>query len=780
MNEPAPFNPAPLDRTTAAELNAHLQRPPHPVFDLAFEEEEQEFDPWKYWFVVRKRLALIVAVFAAAVLIAVLKIVFAVPLYTSAAVVLIKPGIPDMLAKQDPSGFSEDFFSENYYKTQETILQSRSLAEQVIENLQLYKDKTFLGRPSQPSEVSHLIAAVITPHLQAMKDDPGPPTRATQPPRPDTPAMTGLAGRYLSMLKISIEPDTSLFQIAFTTPDPGLSMRLANAHARAYAQLGIRLHDQANQQVEKFLQRRLVDLRARLEKSEIALNEYRRAHGIIPGLMSLDGKETVVLDRIRDLSRDLTAAQVQRITLEAQVNVINNGNTSALPAVTSNATIQNLQATLNNEYVQIASLSKEFKPGYPPLAQLEASAGRTRESMRQQIQKIVEGLRSSFQAAVDKEKHLLAEMDKEKRKALNLNDAAVKYAMLEREVDANRALTNNVLKRIRNVGLEAESETSNVSVVDPAVLSPIPSSPRKSLDLAIGAVVGLLGALLLAFALEYLSNTLNSPDEVEKFLRLPNLGVVPEFSSMETQTRQLESASRPQIPGHSGSVNRQLVNSFHPYSMVTDAYRSIRTGLLLSRAGSPPKLTLFTSAMKGEGKTLTAVNTALMLAHAGARVLLVDADLRRGCCHTVLGMQPWPGLTELLIGAGETGQMVQASDFPNLSVLMSGSKPPNSTELVGSDRMKQLLGEFAVKYDFVVVDAPPLIPVSDAMLLSTMVDGVILVVDSARTPKKQLKAARTRLEYAGAKIFGFVINRMHPRSFHYHYYYGDYYLEQAG
>jgi capsular exopolysaccharide synthesis family protein len=295
------------------------------------------------------------------------------------------------------------------------------------------------------------------------------------------------------------------------------------------------------------------------------------------------------------------------------------------------------------------------------------------------------------------------------------------------------------------------------------------------MDLSAGGAVGLLTGLLLAFTLEYLSNTLNSPDEVEKFLQLPNLGVVPEFSDAERQAKELESADRPLLSVRLPSANKQLVNSFKPYSIVTDAYRSIRTGLLLSRAGSPPKLTLVTSAMRGEGKTVTAINTAMMLAHVGARVLLIDSDLRRGTCHTALGMQPAAGLTELLIGAGDAEQLIQNSDFPNLSVLVRGTTPPNSTELIGSDRMRQLLGELAAKYDFVVVDSPPLIPVSDAMLLSTMVDGVVLVVDSSRTPKKQIRAARTRLEYAGAKVFGFVVNRMHPKSFHYHYYYSDYY-----
>jgi succinoglycan biosynthesis transport protein ExoP len=797
MDESAGYAVTPITAKPVADPNECIVlQPSQRLSPVMLDEDEREFDPWKYWFVAQKRLRLIATVFSGAVMIALLVIFSSTPLYTSSTVVLVKPRIPDILAKRDGGGDlqQEGTYSENYYKTQETILQSRSLAAQVINDLALNHDKVFLGEQVKPPPLTralnlvgfytgltplgeriHAATAALMSLFSIPTATPVAPSHIEKVSGEVTPR---LINRYVQMMRVSIEPGTSLIRIAFTTPDPELSLRLANAHAHAYAQVGIRLHDQADQEAEKFLQTKLVDLRARLEKSEIELNKYRRAHDIIPGLMSLDGKETVVLDRIRDLSKELTAAELERIGLEAQVEVIKKGNSIALPAVSSSLTIQNLQTTLNSEYVEIASLSNQFKPGYPPLAQVEARAKKTRENLNIEIERVANATRSSYEVALGKERELRAEMDKQKQEALSLNDAAVKYAMLQREVDTNRELTNNVLQKMKDVGLEAESEASNVSVVDPAEINSIPSSPRKAVDISAGGMTGLLAGLLLAFTLEYLGNTLSSPDEVEKFLQLPNLGVVPEISDARRPT-ELRLVDRPRPSLQAPSGNRQLVNSFKPYSMVTEAYRSIRTGLLLSRAGSPPKLTLVTSAMSGEGKTLTAINTAMMLAQVGAKVLLVDSDLRRGCCHTVLGMPPSAGLTEVLIGAAKIDQLVCAYDFPNLSVLQCGSKPPNSTELVGSDRMRQLLAELAVKYDFVVVDSPPLIPVSDSMLLSRMVDGVVLVVDSARTPKKQIRAARTRLDYAGAKIFGFVINRMHPKSFHYHYYYGDYYLDES-
>jgi capsular exopolysaccharide synthesis family protein len=220
-----------------------------------------------------------------------------------------------------------------------------------------------------------------------------------------------------------------------------------------------------------------------------------------------------------------------------------------------------------------------------------------------------------------------------------------------------------------------------------------------------------------------------------------------------------------------------LVSDFKNYSVATEGYRSVRTGLLLSRAGSPPRLTLMTSAIRGEGKTLTSINTSIMLAHAGAQVLVIDADLRRGRCATVLGVQEVPGLTEYLIGALPVERIITSNKIDRLSVLPAGSRPPNATELVGSRRMRELLEQMSKEYDFVVVDSPPVVPVSDALVLSTMVDGVVLVIDSGRTPKNQVRAARTRLESVRAKVFGFVINRMNLASPHYYYSYHSYYTD---
>jgi len=794
MNEPSPYLRPTLIHADRIPSEAD---PSLLMFgDQALDEGETHFEPWKYWFVVKKHLRLIIAVFLVSVMIAGYRTFTATPRYTAETLLEVKPKFPQVLAKGVADDLNDQGYSDNFYRTQYLILGSRRLAAKVIQGQELQKNEVFLGGHEKSGAIIRFeelfsrysglayaedleerllsnLRAFLLPGPVLQHDDKRPQDAGAS----DDGVSPQLINSYLGMLSIVPVSETSLLKVVFSTPNPELSAQLANAHAAAYSQMGIELHNQANEESQRFLQNRLRELGAQLEKSEIALNDYRRQNNLVPGLMSLDGKETVVIDRLKDLSKELTAAELERIGFEAQVQFIRNGNYSSLPAVMSNPDVAALRTALNTDSAEIAALATQFKPDYPPRAQLEAKVKATSERLNAAVSKIVAGIESAYQVAVGKENELRAEMDQQKQQALGLNDAAVKYAMLLREVDTNRDLTNNVLQKMKDVGLEAESEASNVSVVDKAEAPTIASSPKKFHDLSQGAGVGLVAGLILALALEYLSSTLSSPEEVEKYLQLPNLGVIPEFSSLAFDTYSPKLLQSQQIPSDSREDSRELVLAFKRFSLPSEAYRTLRTGLLLSRAGAPPKLTLFTSAVRGEGKTVTAVNTAVMFAQLGGRVLLVDADLRRARCHKVLGMENNGGLTETLIGAIGRDRAIRPTGVDNLSIITAGATPPNSSELIGSAAMHSLLSAVAQTYDFVIVDSPPLFPISDGLLLSTMVDGVVLVVDSSRTPKKQVKMARARLQYARAKIFGFVLNKMHPGSFHYHHYYNDYYSE---
>lgn len=793
MNELSLYTPA--ERSGSDHATPSMSVRSHELLD----DEVTGLQALKYWYLMRKHQWLLLSSLVVGLSLATYAAFTATPIYTATSVLLIKPKIPNMLGPKDIAAElgPEEGYSTSYYKTQYAILNSRSLAAKVILTLGLARDRRFLGLTKRPSALARIGAsalwpfgpdrlrgslAVLIPHQS------GPPT-ASQPSagtnsraganRPSEEAsrmQSALIDEYLSAISVMPVPDTSLVDIRVSTSDPTLSTEIANAHAQSYEQLGISLHDQAQEEIENFLRTKLDGLRRGLEVSETRLNTYRRENGLIPGLTSLDGKQTVLLDRLADLSKELTAAQVDRIALEAQVQLVSKGQYASLPAVVNNGNIQALQSALNGESAELASLSSRFTSDYPPLAQVQAKVRATEARLREEIRTILDSIQSGYRVALGKEMALRNEVDSQKQEVFRLNDAAVEYAMLQREVDTNRDLVNQVLQRMKDVSLEAESDTSNAIILDRAEEPRVRTSPRRFHEIAEGGFFGLGLGIVIALSAEYMRDTLGSPEEMERYLRLPNLGVVPEFSVIGKDSVSAELSGHSEgMQGVSTGDSGGLVCCLKSYSIATEGYRSVRTGLLLSRAGAPPRLTLMTSAIRGEGKTLTVINTAIMLAEAGARVLVIDADLRRGRCASVLGIEKSPGLTEYLIGALPAEKAITRNGIERLALLPAGSRPPNATELVGSQRMRDLLEKMSHAYDFVVVDSPPIVAVSDALVLSAMVDGVVLVIDSKRTPKNQVRLARARLEYARAKVFGFVINRMHPFSPHYYYSYYSYY-----
>jgi succinoglycan biosynthesis transport protein ExoP len=772
MNELSPYAPHSPSCSQTDETRREINSQPE---GFRFEDEEEaRLNPLKYWYILLKHRWLVLAAFVVGLSMATYSAFTATRLYTATSVLLISPHIPDMLGDKNiaPELGPGDEYSTSYYKTQYEMLKSRRLAGQVIDTLDLGHDKSFLGTNIKPSSVQRLEASLAKDVQPLISWGSSHPIKTHVQSNKESPERSALINQYQSMISVIPVQDTSLVNLQVTSSSPSLSSEISNAHAQAYQQLGITLHDQANQGIVTFLKTKLKGLQSDLEQSATKLNTYRRDNGLTPGLISLDGKQTVVLDRLSDLSKDLTATEVERIGLGAQVQVIASDKSGALPAIMENANVQTLQNSLNSEEADVASLSSRFTPDYPPLAQLQAKANATRARLNDEVHRIRDTIDSSYRAALAKENALRGELDEQKQEALKLNDAAVQYEVLQREVDTNRQLIDQVLQKIKDVSIEAESDTSNAIIVDNAEPPKIPSSPKKMHEIAQGGLVGLVFGIMLSLGVEYMRDTLITPEEVESYLHLSNLGVVPEFSVEDKKCINVDFNGKSAPPEISPPyIAAGLVSELKGYSLTTEGYRSVRTGLLLSRAGSPPRLVLVTSAIAGEGKTVTVINTAIMMAHAGARVLIIDADLRRGRCGKMFGRGAGPGLTEFLIGVLPAEQVITPTAINRLFLMPAGTLPPNSTELVGSQRMRDLLDQMTKIYDFVVVDSPPVIPVSDALVLSKMVDGVVLVIDSRRTPKSQVKAAQARLRYARAKIFGFVLNRMSPSSLHYHYHY---------
>ena len=755
-----------MQKTSSYLIERPAQNPPvatqHEPIVLPYSfAQEDDFHLGEYWNTIRPHLWLVLCILIAAELLTALVVFNMTPLYTAESSILIERQAPEILEPKNPQTADPDVAS--FYKTQYEILQSRSLAAAVIRDLALDKDPLFTGAGASPSLTSILLRPVswLFP---------------SSPPSPHTAGRVELFGispriisTYMSMLKIRPGYETRLATIAFTSPDAVLSAKVANAHVQAFIRQGYERHAESNQEAQHFLENQLVDLEKRIEKSEAALNDYRRARGIVE--FSLDDKDTMVSDRINALNKGLVQAEETRIALQADVEAIKGNDYDSLPAVVSNSLIQNLKVQAAQLEGRYANLANEATLNYPPLAQLHAQLRQVQQREKHEVDRVVASIKTKYSSAVERENELKKDLETEKTNVMSLKDASLKDVVLAREVETNRALYQNVLERIKLLGVANEAQVTNVSIVDKAETPLTSSSPKKRLSLLLSGFLALLIGFGAILVMESTDSALKSAEEVYSFLRLPTLATVVQFSGpndkrlIANDLLTLHLSTSRQVPaltnGANGIVKREPASGL--FAIANEAYRAVRTALLLSRSERPPKNILFSSAMPGEGKSVTVVNTAIAFAHLMDRVLLVDADLRRPRCHVLLDQEERPGLTEVLAGFSELEDVVRPTAIKGLYFLGAGATPPNPSELLGSQKMREVLASLGNSFKHVLIDSAPILPVSDTVVLSTLVDGVVLV-SGVRTAKKFVRDACARLFGVGSsKILGVVLNNVNPQ-----------------
>jgi capsular exopolysaccharide synthesis family protein len=408
----------------------------------------------------------------------------------------------------------------------------------------------------------------------------------------------------------------------------------------------------------------------------------------------------------------------------------------------------------DGEHARIAAL---FKPNYPGVAELKRKADAIRAHLAAEVARVGDAVRGAYRSARDKEERLRTRFEEQKSQALQQKDAAVDYAILARDVETSRALYESVLQRMKEMTVAVEVRTSNVSVADRAVPPSAPAGAGRVRSIAFAALLAAIAGIVLAYVRDALDDSVKTADDVERAVRLPGLGVVPQMS--HDPSGALPGSMLPRLLGRGGSPDGPpIVIGRDPRPALTDAYRHVRTSLLLSQPGGPPRTLLVTSGLAGEGKTLTAANLAVAFSQIAGSVLLIDADLRRPRCHRLFGMSATPGLTELLTGQCTVDDVLAPVDGRALTVLPAGATPPNPTELLGSSEMRLLLAEAATRFDYVILDAPASLAVADPLVLSSLVDGVVVVARRGRTRRRQLRQLRARLAYARAPLVGVVLN----------------------
>jgi capsular exopolysaccharide synthesis family protein len=704
----------------------------------------------------------VVAAFGAAcVALAVLYLAFATPVYRAEAKITVRRESPRFIDMK--SLLSEKVGNDSdFYRTQRVVLLGHALAREAIRSLDFESHPHLAQKEGSGGLLAGGLAALRGMFKYELPDVASALPDVAAAPSDVPPAVLA---RYRAGLEVTAPLRTHMMTVAFTSPDPELSRRAVEAHLQAFVRQGIRLRNEASHEAQRFLERKLVELKQRLEISEVALNAYRRDTGMV----SLDGNENIVVDRLATLNDLLAQAEAVRIKREAEVRGGDRGDPSAIPEVAQNPLIQALEHELGTLEADYVSLSAQFKPTYPAVKSARARLEEMQHRLDAEVQRIVGTLQSAYLMAVEEENRLREQLETQKGKALELKDASVRYAILKRETDSHRGLYESILDRVKELGIAATAQSSNVSIVEPPVTPSQPSSP-KPLALMLLALVGGLGSGV-AFVLgrDAIDSSLDTPEEVEQLLRVPSLGVIPDLAKLPTnkdkRVRAPDAntlvADDVRLPSLPAEAPHRL--SAEAVAVLAEAYRTFRTGILFSRADSPPKVLLLSSALPFEGKTTTVLNLAIAFHEQGKRVLVIDADLRMPKCHNGLRLEQGEGLTEILTGQRQTSEVIQQTYRDGLDLISAGTRPPNPTELLGSKAMVAVLEQAARDYDHVLIDTPPVMAVSDAVVLAPQVEGTVLVLKAHSTPRQVVERAEARLRRARAKLLGVLFNGFDAR-----------------
>lgn len=716
------------------------------------------------WQILKRRSRLISVLVLGALLATGIAVFSMTPNFKASATLLIEPEPPRVLDIKElinETGGNED---HSYYKTQFDLLKSRDLAAMVIHQLGLTNLPPFASSPH--GFVAGLLDSVVQMFNRAS------PSAAEREREADA-AFQRAIDTYIDRLTVKPKLESRLVVVSFSAPSAELAQRIVHTHVQDYIRRSLDLSNESRRTAVQFLQKELGNIGKKVQTSEAALETYRRKAGIVS--FGVRNAHQIAQRRMEHLTQALTKIETKRIAAQAQVQLVRSGNYSSLPQVITNPVITALEPRVQQLESQYANMATAFNPAYPKLAELKAQLSQARAGLQREIRHVAAAIERAYVADVDEENQLRAKIEAEKERDFALNDASLKDAVLAREVETNRQLYKNVLLRMQQIEVGQQAPVSNISVVDHAVLPTVPATPKKRRDLAISGLIALLLGLGLAFVLEHFDSRLKTAREAEEYLQLPALAVAPDFARVGSDSPSPLLKLRRAFTTYLRRLDKASLAIEHVASR-GDVYRSVRTALLFSRGEPPPKKVLITSGVPGEGKTWTAVQTALAFAQTGAKTLLVDADLRRSRCHHALKLSNGMGLSEVLMGRCEPEDAILFLETQNLFCMTAGSRVRNPSELLTSPRMKQLLDWLARGYDQIVIDSAPLTCASDTGAIATMSDGVVLVAD-ANTPKQEVGRANDLLTFVGANVLGFILNRVssyHPDYKRYSRYYFSY------
>jgi len=720
--------------------------------------EESSIDLREYLHIIKKRRWAIITVLIITVSIVAIASLFMEPTYKATAVIQIERENSKVLSFEEI--YAIDATQQTFYQTQVKLIKSRSIARKVIEKLGLQQNPEFSNtkRYSWKDRIKEIFKF-----------------GAKDKNKPEIDRDLAKTNAILASLIVEPERNSQIINISFISRNPKFSANVANTVAESFVESRLEAKYLTAKQAYDFLNSQIKQLMSDLATKEQEMQIYAKDKEIL----SLDDSENIIVMQLVELNAEYTRVKARRIEKEAIYRGLMSVSADSIPEVINNQLIQQLKAEYASLEREYAEKSKKFKTEWPEMIQLKSKLDQAKQRLDKEINDIVGKVRNSsraeYQTGLKQEQSIQEMLDQQKDKTANLHKDAIIYNNLKTEVDNKRALLQALTKRQNEAGVSADIKelgSTYVQIVDRAEIPQRAYKPNKRLNILLSIVVGLMLGIGFACFFEYMDNSIKSREDVERYLHLPTIGVIPSLNSINEH-----SAYKYGYEEYLGSRNQSLSKSIEKIvytnskSSISEAYRSLRTSILLSSPHSPPKSILVTSSQPKEGKTATVINISIALSQLNKKVVIFETDLRRPRISKVFKMYNRIGISNFLAGSIDANRIVFRTEIPNLFIIPSGLPPPNPAELLAAIKMDRLIEGCKRSFDFIIMDSPPLLAVTDAQILANKADRVVLVVHAGVTSRHPVKLGREKIH--NAKIIGVVLNRINLNE--HGYYYQHYY-----
>jgi polysaccharide biosynthesis transport protein len=686
------------------------------------------------WYKLLSRKKLILAVFITIVAATGLYVIFKQPVYRSTATLQIMQN-QSILGERDPAALlGMDDSANKFYETQYMILNSRTMASNLIAALNLKDHQEF-------KEIKEHYSGESPQEIEY---------------------------RYIKFFlkNLDVKPirKSYLVEVSYKSTDKKLAQDVANAVYLEYTRFAMQTRQQSFGMIKEWLEGQLNQLAVKVEDSEKKLFE----HGKQKDFYSLEGKDNVIVSKYIELSMLLTRAESDRRVKEAQFKQIKEHGVDA-PLITNNPLIQKIREEAISQEAKFASLNKIYDTNFPQLQADQAKLRDLKLRLKNEVKRTRDSIEADYQASLKAENLIRSSLEAQKAHVGDLQNNLIYHHNLKRDLQANEQLYQGLLARMKEASVASTMVASNVAVIAPGEVPVKRDSPKPLLYLGVASILGLLGGIGIAMLLDHVDDSIKTVAEMEQFCQIPLLAMVPNLS-LDSEDNHKEKSS-------------ELVMLEHPRSHMAESIHHLRSSIMLSAPGGAPPIIMVTSPNPAEGKTTISLNLAVSLALNHTKTLIIDADMRKPSVHKAFHKPNQPGLSNLLTGNATLEEVVHSTPLSDLYFIPAGSLPPNPIEILLSQGIRDLLNRLHAEYSFIVIDTPPIVGFADARIISSLVNAVVLVISHNKTSRKAGHMAAQMLFSGNAKILGGVLNMSQNDSLRYEGYlhksYKDYYLNNA-